>query len=842
MDKGESRRRETGGAAWIPSNYTSMPTKKIVDSWLRSLVDYSYSPAEISDRLTYLGIEVESIDDRRLSLVGYVVGEVMTRQAHPNADRLSVCVVGYGADDPVTVVCGAPNVEAGQKIVFAPVGTHVASADFTIERRKIRGVVSEGMICSERELGLGDDHDGILVLPADSIVGTPVTDLLGDVIFEIDVTPNRADALNHLGIARELSAVTGNPIHLPATPITESATATASAISVDIADPDLCPRYVARVIRGVRNAPSPAWLQDALKKLGLRPRNILVDVTSYVLFECGHPLHAFDFDRIAGSRIIVRTSALGENFITLDGRSHILPEGALMICDAEKPVAIAGVMGGENSEISDTTVNVLLESAYFDPSSIRRTARRLGISTDASYRFERGADIAQTIGAIDRAASLIQSLAGGEVLSGYVDVNPSGIPERHLRLRPARTEEVLGIGIDDTTQISCLERLGFRVTSVDDTTISVIVPSWRSDVVEEIDLIEEVARLHGYEHIPDDPRATVSFSLETDRLESLIATSRAFFADNGCAEIVPHYLTDPEAAGAYGNPVLLRNGLGHDFSAMRTSLVPSMAAVIGRNQRHQRRDLRLFEIGTAFRRGRADQGVIPGVVEMTELSLAFAGEAEPTGWGTQERPADLYDMRGVLERYFNRIAAPQISWRAVEEPQWGFGSPALSLFAGENEVGRLGPIHADLVDRHDLVGSPVIAVIDLERLLPHVFTSQIYQAPSKFPTVDRDISLLVDRNVPASLLDAMIRAAGGSLLCDVRLFDLYQGTGIDPARKSMSFNLRFLSHNRTLEVAEIDDAVRSVVDALATGVGAELRGGDDSGQSRANSEQAIEKP
>ncbi len=802
-----------------------MPTKKIVDSWLRSLVDYSYSPSELSDRLTHLGIEVESIDDRRVSLAGYVVGEVLTREAHPNADRLSVCTVNYGAGDPVTVICGAPNVGAGQKIVFAPVGTHVASAGFTIERRKIRGVTSEGMICSEKELGLGDDHDGIMVLRDDSEVGTPIADLFGDVIFEIDVTPNRADCLNHLGVAREVAAITGNPLHFPKTPISESEESTSSAVTVEIADANLCARYIARVVRGVRNGPSPMWLQEALRKLGLRPRNILVDVTSYVLFECGHPLHAFDYDRVSGSRIVVRTAQPGETFVTLDSKAHTLPPDALMICDAKRPIAIAGVMGGENSEIIDTTTSVLIESAWFNPSSIRKTARRMGISTDASYRFERGADIAMAEWAIERAASLIQQLAGGEVLSGRVDEYPGMRARRVVSLRPARTEEILGIGIDDAIQVSCLERLGFGVDKVDDISYNVTVPTWRGDVVEEVDLIEEIARLHGYEHIPDDARATVSFSLESDPLGQLVDITRSFFADNGCAEIVSLYLTDPDTAGAYGQPVHLRNGLGHDYSVMRTSMVPSMAATIGRNRRHQRADLRLFEIGSAFRRGRPDQGVIPGVVEMTEVAVAFSGAAEPGGWGIPPRAADLYDLRGLIERYFARTSVEQITWQAVEGVAWGFGTPSLAIFAGGDEVGRLGTFDQALIERHDLDPSSVIMVIDLERLLPHAASHRKYIAPSRFPTVQRDLSFLVEEAIPAATLEETIRSAGGALLSDVHLFDLYKGKGVDPGRKSMSYALSFISSERTLEVAEVDGAVHDVVQALAAKHNAELRGG-----------------
>lgn len=800
-----------------------MPTKKILDSWLHTLVPYDWSPAELADVLMQRGIETESIDDRRQSLAGFVVGEVLTREAHPNADRLAVTTVSIGGD-PLTVVCGAPNVAAGQKIAFAPVGLHIPTAGFTIERRKIRGIVSDGMICSPQELGLGEDHDGILVLPESAEVGTPLADLLGEVIYEIDVTPNRADCLNHLGIAREIAATNSQAITLPDTALHESAETTASAVTIAIDDPDLCARYTARVIRGVRNGPSPAWLQDRLRAMGLRPRNIIVDATSLVLFECGHPLHGFDYDKIAGSRIEVKTATAGTKFVTLDGKEHSLPEGALMICDAEKPVAIAGVMGGENSEISDETTNVLLESAWFNPSSVRRTARILAISTDASYRFERGADIDMTIYAVDRAASLITELGGGEVLAGLVDLYPNVREEQLLELRFARTSETLGLAIEPAIQIGYLERLGFSVAKRDDVGVTVRVPSWRVDVAIEVDLIEEVARMHGYDAIPADARATVSFDLSTDPLGRLIERTRRFFVDNGCSEIVPYYFTDPETAAAYGKPIELQNALGRDFSNLRTSLVPSMAKTIAHNQRHSQNDLRLFEVGRAFREGTPDQGVIPGVVEMDELSVAFTGRAEPSGWGVPSRESDIYDLRAMLERYFATMETSEVTWHPEEKSIWGFGSPALSIHVGGEEVGRIGPFDGPLRTKYDLTESGVIAVIDLGRLVPHTFTSKKYQAPSKYPVVHRDISLLVDRTDTNAALEKTITSSGGSLLTDVRLFDLYQGKGIEPDKKSMSYSLQFTSYEKTLEVETIDAAVTTIVDALTREHGAKLRG------------------
>lgn len=800
-----------------------MPNKKIIDSWLKSITPHTYTPQELADRLMMRGIEVESIDDRFSNLQGFVVGEVLTREKHPDADRLSVCTVTTGGD-PVTVVCGAPNVAAGQKIAFAPVGTHVQAAGFTIERRKIRGVVSEGMICSESELGLSESHDGILVLPDDAPVGRPLGDVLGDVIYEVDVTPNRADCLSHLGIAREVAALNGGEIFLPPPELTESSVQTSEVTSVTIHNPDLCPRYMARVVRGVKIGPSPEWLQDTLAKMGLRPRNNVVDITSYVLFECGHPLHAFDYDLLAGNRIEVRAVNGGESFVTLDSKEHKLPEGALMICDAEKPVAIAGVMGGENSEISDSTVNILLESAYFNPTSIRRTARLLGISTDASFRFERGTDINITGYAIDRAAQLIAELAGGEVLAGPLDVYPNPRPELVIELRYDRVEQIIGIPIDDAVQAEYLRRIGFGVDDREGRRAMVSVPGWRADIFQEIDLVEEIARIHDYDNIPAEPSATVSFDLATDPLLKLIERTRAFLVDNGFTETVAYYLTDPESATAYGKPVELMNPVGRDYSMLRTSMVPGMARAIGLNERYGRGDLRLFEIGEAFRAARPDQGVIPGIVEMTELMLALNGAAEPTAWDVPARPADLYDLRGVIDRYLERIGIRSALYRPADEVKWGFGAPALVVFIGEDEVGRLGPIDDDLIKRHDIAGKPVVAVFDLERLARHVFGTARYKAPSRFPVVHRDISIMVDAGIPNADLEQAIRNSAGDLLSGVRLFDLYQGKGIEPGKKSLAYALAFTSHERTLEDAVIDEQMGRVVDSLRKEHGAVLRG------------------
>lgn len=800
-----------------------MPSRKIVESWLKTLVSYEIEPQELAERLIHLGLEVEGVEDRREKLRGFIVAEVLTKEAHENADKLSVCTVSTGNGDPVTVVCGAPNVAAGQKVAFAPVGTEIPDAGFTIGKRKIRGVASEGMICSEKELGIGDSHEGIMVLPDDVHVGTPLADLFGDVIYEVEVTPNRGDCLSHLGVAREVSAISGNPVRLQdATPnVVDEHTTEAVSVRIDV--PDLCPRYAARVVKGVTIGPSPAWLQDRLNKIGVRPRNNIVDIASYVMFETGHPLHAFDYNLIKGSHISVNTAKGGETFVTLDGKERTLPEGALMICDAERPVAVAGVMGGENSEINDDTVDVLIESAWFAPSSVRKTAKALGLSTDASYRFERGADIGMVEYALDRAAAMMSEIAGGNVLSGIVDEYPVKHENITVTLRHDRAGAILGIDIPYARQIALLESIGFREISVGTDSSEIGVPSWRTDVTMEIDLIEEIARLNDYASIPDDARAMVSFDLADDPMQRLIRRSREFFVSNGCTEIVVPYQTDPESAGRYGKPIELRNALGLETSYMRSNLLPGIGRVVGLNQRHSRPNLRLFEIGKAFREGRPEQGDIPGIVEMEELALVMSGAAEPESWDMNERPSDLYDLRGLVDRYLATLGYENIVYEPVDEPMWGVDAPALALKVGGEEVGRLGQLDGWIRDRHDIAGAPVVALIDLGRLNGVEPASPKYSAPSRYPAVDRDISLLVDQSVRNADLEASINAAAGDLLRNVRLFDLYQGKGITDGKKSVSYALTFASPDRTLEDAIVEERVAAVVQSLAESHGAELR-------------------
>jgi phenylalanyl-tRNA synthetase beta chain len=505
---------------------------KVSQNWLKKYVDFKLTPEQFTEKLSMLGLEVEGCEDLAKTYENFVVGEVLERAKHPNADRLSVCKVNIG-NAVQEVVCGAPNVAAGQKVVVALLGAVIPhnqhdpeGKPFVIVKAKIRGVESNGMICSELELGLGKDASGILILDAMAKAGTSLAEYLNktDIIYEIGITPNRADCLSHIGVAREISLLANKKLKVPKIVLKESTTPASKVAKIEILDNEKCPRYSARVLRNIKIGPSPKWLQDLLTSVGVRPINNVVDVTNYVLMETGHPLHAFDYDTLAGHTIVVKTAQDGEKFVTLDEKERTLTSETLMICDADKSIAIAGVMGGANTEISNATTNILIEAAYFHPGNIRRTSKHLGLSTEASYRFERGTDINMTVLAANRAAQMIQEMAGGELLEGVLDVYPKKRMPLIIKARISRINSLIGISLKKAQIISLLKKIDFAVKSSSKDEIHVTIPSFRNDILEEIDIIEEVARVYGYNNIETKTHAAIDFSsnVRTDLLQDEI--------------------------------------------------------------------------------------------------------------------------------------------------------------------------------------------------------------------------------------------------------------------------------------------------------------------------------
>ena len=824
---------------------------KLSHNWLQRYITFTFTPEELSEKLTMLGLEVESIEHLGEKYNGFVVGKVLEVQrpprpagGHPNADKLSVCKVDVGKEH-LQIVCGAPNVAAGQKVAVGLAGAVVPKNQhdpngkpFTLSHMKIRGVESFGMICSEYELDLGSDKDGILVLDPKAKVGRSLSSYLGldDVVYEIGITPNRPDLLSHFGVAREIGILVGRKPSLPKVRVRESKTPIARHFSVKVEDKINCPRFAVRMIRGVQIAPSPEWLQQALRAVGLRPRNNIVDITNYVMFECGHPMHAFDLAMLRGNKIVVRQAGKGKEsgsgsgvqgsgfkFVTLDGKEHELPPDAVMVCDGEREVSIAGIMGGQNSEISDATTDVVLEAAYWNPSSIRRTAKVLGIQSDASYRFERGTDPNAVEYALDRATQLIGETAGGEVLKGKIDIYPKKIKPKIIPLRVERTNAVLGTSLRANEVRACLKKLDIVPTTparkAGRDTLVFTVPTYRVDIEREIDLIEEVARVHGYNNIESKTVAAVDFdhpfgkNVLADRICDLLVGF-------GYHEALTISIQDEETAALSGEkPVRLKNPLGREMSTMRTSLIPGLLKAAAVNQNYGTTDLRLFEIGHVFAQSDTPQ-VVGTIKEEERVCLLLSGASQPRHWKSASRMLDLYDLKGEITDLLDVCKLD--SWRFIYYPT--------SVTLAENPIfveingttaGFLGKVKDEICKKVGLEQEAFVAELVLPLLASH--KEKKYTPLPRYQKVRRDVAFTIDAATTAEAVATSVKRGGSELLKDVELFDAYVGENLPAGKKSLAFTLVLWSDERTLTEAEIDAEVRRIVKRVEEELGAELR-------------------
>ena len=828
---------------------------KLSYNWLGDYVAHGLDAAALADRLTMAGLEVDDVEQHGDALDGVVVGQVLATQPHPNADRLTLCQVDLGSGEPVPIVCGAPNVAAGQKVAVATVGTTLSlpgretpgeRVAITIKKAKIRGEESQGMICAEDELGLSADHAGILVLDAAAAVGQPFAAYLGakgvalvDYVLDVSITPNRPDAISHIGMARDVAAVGRLPLRRPDVALPVAGGAVADLVSVVIEAPEACPRYVAMVVEGIQVRESPAWLKQRLTAIGLRPRNHVVDVTNYVMFECGQPLHAFDYDQVAGRKIIVRHSQGGEAFVSLDSKERKLPENTLLICDADRPVAIAGVMGGENSEVTDSTTTVLIESAYFEPSAIRRTARQMGLQTDASYRFERGVDATGQPWAAARAAALIAEIGGGRIVPGMVDAHPNAPAERTILMRPARAVRVLGVAIDPAIMAELLEALGFAVASghalLGEPALACTVPGYRPDVEREIDLIEEVARLNGYDKIPLPSHVPVAALAPAVAPETrAMQRAQGYLTGLGFREIYTNSMLSRETAERFNLPVLTASGhpgtvvetlkpISQEMAALRPSLLPGMLAVMAHNQNHGHDVLRFLEFGHMFSKTDAAGVIVPGYGEHTSLLLAMSGPAERVNWTNKERLADFYDLKGIVEGLVGRLGLADVAYTPVYTPT-SVTQYHLEMRVGGRLVGVLACASDEVRAMYDLKESVFFAEVNWDVVgaaAPDVAGVK-YHPISRFPGVDRDLAVLVDASVQVGAAMATIRAVAGGMLRRLTVFDEYRGDQVPAGKKSVAFGLRF-SADRTLQDDEVDRMMARILDRLQNEQGAELR-------------------
>lgn len=796
-------------------------------NWLKEFVDFDLSPEELAELLTMLGLEVEGMRHVGYGLDDVVVARVEERVKHPNADKLSLCKVNNGKEI-LNVVCGAQNFKSGDVVALAQTGA-VLPGDFKIKRSKIRGEESCGMLCSEKELGLAIESDGIMVLDADMPLGMPVFEALGlkDTVFEVGLTPNRADCLSVLGIAREIAAKLDKKLIVSDLHVVETGKPIEDSASITIDAPELCPRYTARYISGCKIGPSPDWLVRRLDAVGMRTINNVVDVTNYVLMEYGHPLHAFDADLLAGGSIIVRRAGSGECFTTLDGQERVLTESDLTIRDAEKGVALAGIMGGENSEIREETTNILLESAYFNPSAIRKTAKRLGIHTESSHRFERGADVAVLTRALDRAAALIVELAGGDIARGIIDVCPENIIPRVISYRVARGNELLGIQLSDEETAQLFRRLFFSVELSGDGILEVTVPTYRVDIEREIDLVEEAARLNGYDQIPVTmPRARV-FSDRPTRHQRFERQLRALMAGEGFNEIINFSFMDPSvvdkillpSADSRRSFVRLRNPLVEEHSVMKTSLLPGLLDAAARNLNHRSLDLRLFELRRVYLP--VDGQELPN--EPLYLAGLMSGLRRPEGWNDTREPVDFYDIKGVVEAVFDNLGVSPVKLVADRTESFYHPGKSCLLSHGNELLGSLGEIHPDVQGNFDISQPVYYFEINFEKLVASSSDKRTIVPPSRFPDVCRDIALLVADETPAAAILATVHNLNVPEIESAIIFDLYKGASIPLGQKSLAVRIRYRSPDKTLTDDQVSGFHQRVVNSLIKELGATIR-------------------
>jgi phenylalanyl-tRNA synthetase beta chain len=799
---------------------------KILYSWLQEFVDTRLSPAGIQEALTMAGVEVSSCRFLGEGLDAVVTARILEMGPHPNADRLSLCSVTDGTDT-FGVVCGARNMKAGDAVALAKVGARLPNG-IEIRKTKIRGQASEGMLCSEQELKLAEESGGILVLPPDTPPGKPLAAALGlsDWLLEVEITPNRGDCLSVLGVAREVASVTGEKVALPDASFPEEGEPIGSLVRIEVSDPELCPRYTARAVTGVAIAPSPEWMRRRLSLCGIRPINNVVDVTNYLLLEAGQPMHAFDLDRLRGRRIDVRAPREALTFVTLDGAERRIEPGMLLIRDDSGPVAVAGVMGGQNSEVAGETTRVLFESAHFAPSSIRRTSRRLGLASESSYRFERGVDPSGTAYAADRAVALLSRMAPLTVAKGRIDVGGEGSFARKVPFRPARAGRVVGREYSREACREVFTRLSFPVAERDPGEWEVTVPPHRFDIEREIDLVEEVARLSGYDGIPTTyPEAKAPEFSEDDRLVDGIESAREFLRGRGFSEAVNFSFVsgrrwekladslgfDPEGA------VRLRNPISEDATIMRPHLLSGLLQNVADNVRRFAEDVRLFESGKAYGKEYAE-----GHYEEQRLGVILCGRRLPAGWSGGPVPVDFYDLKGAVEPLLLHLgAAPLHFVQSRMRPFLEEGKTADILRDGE-VIGWLGAVRRELLSEYEVAGPVFYAEIRIQAAMAAGPTAGAYRQIPKFPPVFRDVACVFPSGVPVGDVLAMIREAAPEVE-EASVFDVFTGEKIGEGKKSVAIRVKLQPEDRTLTDSEVHSIQTKIVNLLENRFGGRIR-------------------
>lgn len=798
--------------------------------WLQDYVDLTgVSPQELAEKITNSGIEVDGVQALNEGMKGLVVGHVLECERHPNADKLSKCLVDIGGEEPVQIICGAPNVAKGQKVIVAKVGA-VLPGNFKIKRAKLRGEESNGMICSLQELGVESKlifkefSDGIFVFPEDVTPGEEALEKINrdDQVLEFDLTPNRADCLSMIGVAYEVAAILDRDLKLPEPEVTESGEKASDYISVKVEAPEDNPLYVAKIIKNVKIGPSPLWMQGRLMAAGIRPHNNVVDITNYVLLEYGQPLHAFDYDRFGSKEVVIRRAKKGEKLTTLDEVTRELTEDHLVITNGKEPVALAGVMGGADSEVKSDTTTILLESAYFKGQTIRKASKDHGLRSEASSRFEKGVDPDRVRQAAERAAELLIKYAGGEVLEGSVEDNYLNIEPAVISISLEKINRIIGTNISMAEVEDIFRRLRFE-TVTDNDVITVTVPTRRGDITIEEDLIEEVARLYGYDRVPTTlPVSSSTPGYLTDYQRKRRAVRR-FLQGAGLFQAITYSLTSPAKAGKLAletrEPVKLAMPMSEDRSTLRMSLLPQLLEVVKYNLARQNDSVALYEAGTVF----LSKGANVQPEEREHLAGAITGVVQENLWQGEKKTADFFVLKGILQGMFALLGLEdRVEYRQAVIEGMHPGRTAEIYLSGER-IGFIGQVHPAVQKEYDIKETYVFELL-LEAVLRADTTPLQYTAIPRYPSITRDIALVVDKEIVAGELEKIITEAGGSLLKEVRIFDLYEGEKLENGKKSIAFSLKYYDPERTLTDEEVTKVHEQVLEKVKEKTGAVLRG------------------
>ena len=791
---------------------------KILLSWLKDYIDINETPEKIAEALTMTGLEVEEIIQPGKNIKGVVVGKILTKEAHPDSDHLTLCTVDVGQGEPLQIVCGAKNHKAGDVVPVAMIGAKLPSG-FEISKAKMRGVDSFGMLCSKSELGLAAESSGLYILPQNLKLGEDIVKALklDEVIFEISITANRGDALSHLGIARELSAIFNLPLKRDVLGDADGEGNVNDMIKVEIENNELCPRYGARIVRNVKIGESPEWMKDRLENVGVRSINNIVDITNYIMLDIGHPMHAFDYDKLAGKKIVVRNAKAGEKIVTLDNIERALEENMLVVSDAEKAGAVAGVMGGLDASVTESTTTVLFEAASFNEVTVRKTSKKLALQSDSSYRFERGTNIDNVPIALNDACRYAKELANGQPVKGICDVYPKPEVLRQIKVRTKRLNKLVGINLTTAQIETFLLRFKFE-TKKDGEDLIVSVPPYRHDITQEVDVIEEVARLYGYNNIPETLPAVASNLQLPTPLQKLEKRLKDHMVSNGFNELITYSFIPSNLDTCFHEkkPLVLKNALSEEMKVLRTSLKWNMFDAIKRNVMNDEFNMKFFEIGKVFHTAAADSE------EHTRLCVGFCGAQNAMDWHDSKKEFDLFTIKGFVQGIADLCKvkvrfAPSIN--SIFHP-----TMQMDIQLGKTPIGSFGQIHPNLLDNKKLPKSIFIVEIDLDKLAEAAeATTPRFKAIPEIPAIRRDLALLAPVSVAHRDIQKILVAEGGNLLEDCHLFDVYQGKGIQEGFRSLAYSLSFRDQKKTLTDNEVQPLIDKMVEKLDKSLQIKLR-------------------